>query len=74
MKGWDEGCLGMKVGEIARLHCSPDYACGSGGFPAWGIMPNSEQIFEIEMLSIGQVVTRSHIYFKLCASEHAYYP
>ena len=52
MKGWDEGCLGMKVGEIARLHCSPDYAYGSGGFPAWGIMPNSELIFEIEMLSI----------------------
>jgi len=52
IKGWDEGCMDMKMGEIARLHCSPDYAYGSGGFPAWGIMPNSELIFEIEMLSI----------------------
>ena len=52
IKGWDEGVLGMALGEKARLHCSPDYAYGSGGFPAWGIMPNSELIFEIEVLSI----------------------
>jgi hypothetical protein len=25
---------------------------GAGGFPAWGIMPNSTLIFEIEVLSI----------------------
>ena len=24
---------------------------GAGGFPAWGIMPNSTLIFEIEVLS-----------------------
>ena len=49
--GWDEGVLGMGLGEMARLHCSPDYAYGASGFPAWGIAPNSELIFEIEVLS-----------------------
>jgi peptidylprolyl isomerase len=41
----------LPPGEVAKIHCSPDYAYGSGGFPAWGIMPNSELVFEIEVLS-----------------------
>ncbi|KAL1557846.1 Peptidyl-prolyl cis-trans isomerase fkbp12 [Salvia divinorum] len=52
IKGWDEGVLGMQLGEVAKLKCSPDYAYGSGGFPAWGIQPNSVLVFEIEVLSI----------------------
>lgn len=52
IKGWDEGVLNMQVGEIAKLHCSPDYAYGAGGFSAWGIEPNSELVFEIEVLSL----------------------
>lgn len=52
IKGWDEGVMTMKLGEVARIHCSPDYAYGEGGFPAWGIYPNSELIFEIEVLEI----------------------
>ncbi|KAG4948304.1 hypothetical protein JHK82_041484 [Glycine max] len=51
IKGWDEGVLGMQIGEVARLRCSPDYAYGAGGFPAWGIRPNSVLEFEIEVLS-----------------------
>ena len=51
IKGWDEGVLGMELGEVATLDCTPDYAYGSGGFPAWGIMPNSRLVFEIEVLS-----------------------
>ena len=50
IKGWDEGVLTMAKGETARLTCTPDYAYGSGGFPAWGIMPNSTLVFEIELL------------------------
>jgi len=42
----------MKVGEKAMIKCTPDYAYGAGGFPAWGIMPNSELHFEIEVLSV----------------------
>mmetsp|Transcript_14234 Transcript_14234/g.23140 ORF Transcript_14234/g.23140 Transcript_14234/m.23140 type:complete len:123 (+) Transcript_14234:1-369(+) len=52
IRGWDEGVIGMRLGEVARLKCSPDYGYGRGGFPSWGIMPNSELIFEIEVLSI----------------------
>ncbi|KAI9177096.1 hypothetical protein LWI28_010999 [Acer negundo] len=51
IKGWDEGVMGMQLGETARLRCSPDYAYGAGGFPAWGIQPNSVLDFEIEVLS-----------------------
>eukprot|EP00985_Skeletonema_marinoi_P002808 scaffold1159_cov73-Skeletonema_marinoi.AAC.1 len=53
IKGWDEGVIGMQLGEIAKIHCSPDYAYGAGGFPAWGIMPNSELVFEIEIVARG---------------------
>ena len=51
IKGWDESVIGMSLGELAKVHCTPDYAYGAGGFPAWGIMPNSELVFEIEVLS-----------------------
>ncbi|MFS7947280.1 putative peptidylprolyl isomerase [Helianthus anomalus] len=50
IKGWDEGVLGMQLGEVARLTCTPDYAYGAGGFPAWGIQPDSTLVFEIEVL------------------------
>jgi hypothetical protein len=50
--GWDEGCLGMAVGEVAKLTCSPDYAYGAAGFPAWGIPPNAVLTFDIEILKI----------------------
>jgi len=52
IKGWDESVISMSLGEIAKVHCSPDYGYGAGGFPAWGIRPNSELLFEIEVLSI----------------------
>lgn len=51
IKGWDEGVLSMCIGEHAKLTCTPDYAYGAGGFPDWGIMPNSTLIFEIEVIS-----------------------
>lgn len=51
IKGWDEGVLNMQKGEVSRLTCSPDYAYGAGGFPAWGIQPNSTLLFEIEVLN-----------------------
>lgn len=51
IKGWDESVIDMSLGEAARIHCTPDYAYGAGGFPAWGIQPNSELVFEIEVLS-----------------------
>lgn len=44
--------LVQKVGEIAKITCTPDYGYGASGFPAWGIMPNSTLMFEIEVLSV----------------------
>lgn len=52
IKGWDEGVMTMQEGEVARLTCTPDYGYGAGGFPAWGIQPNSTLIFEIEVLKV----------------------
>ncbi|PSS02796.1 Peptidyl-prolyl cis-trans isomerase [Actinidia chinensis var. chinensis] len=52
IKGWDEGVMGMQIGEVARLRCSPDYAYDRHGFPAWGIQPDSVLVFEIEVLSV----------------------
>lgn len=51
IKGWDESVIDMQLGEVARIECTPDYGYGAGGFPAWGIMPNSTLVFEIEVLS-----------------------
>lgn len=52
IKAWDEGVMTMDLGEVARIKCTPDYGYGAGGFPAWGIQPNSTLIFEIEVLSV----------------------
>ena len=27
IKGWDESVIDMSIGEVAKIHCSPDYAC-----------------------------------------------
>ncbi|KAG3111512.1 hypothetical protein PI124_g937 [Phytophthora idaei] len=54
IKGWDEGVLGMKLGEQARLTCTPDYAFLNCVFVVGKctIQPNSTLIFEIEVLKI----------------------
>jgi peptidylprolyl isomerase len=40
------------LGEVAEITCTPDYGYGAGGFPAWGIMPQSTLKFLIEVLRI----------------------
>eukprot|EP00994_Dinema_validum_P005599 NODE_3764_length_524_cov_187.035789_g3200_i0.p1 GENE.NODE_3764_length_524_cov_187.035789_g3200_i0~~NODE_3764_length_524_cov_187.035789_g3200_i0.p1 ORF type:complete len:137 (+),score=54.95 NODE_3764_length_524_cov_187.035789_g3200_i0:61-411(+) len=50
--GWDQGCLGMKEGEVRRLNIPAAEGYGAGGFPAWGIPPNGTLDFTIEVLSI----------------------
>jgi peptidylprolyl isomerase len=51
IRGWDEGVITMKKGEVAQIVMTADYAYGSKGFPAWGIMPDSTLMFEIEIIS-----------------------
>mmetsp|Transcript_25615 Transcript_25615/g.41073 ORF Transcript_25615/g.41073 Transcript_25615/m.41073 type:complete len:118 (+) Transcript_25615:65-418(+) len=50
--GWDQGCLGMKVGETRELIIPADEGYGSGGFPAWGIPPGGTLNFTLECLEI----------------------
>jgi len=50
--GWDQGCLGMKIGEIRKLEIPPHEGYGASGFPAWKIPRNATLQFEIEILSI----------------------
>jgi len=52
IKGWDQGCLGMKLGEVRELTIPADEGYGMGGFPAWGIPPKATLKFEIEVLKI----------------------
>ena len=42
----------MSLGERAKLHVAGHKGYGTGGFSAWGIPPNAELIFEIEILKI----------------------
>ena len=49
IKGWDEGVLSMKKGEIAKLTCPPDYAYGKDGIP--GVIPPSATLFfDVELI------------------------
>merc|ERR1719330_1512816 len=50
--GWDQGCLGMQVGEVRKLRIPADEGYGKGGFPAWGIPPGATLLFELECLEI----------------------
>lgn len=49
--GWDEGLLGMKVGEKKTLTITPDKGYGERGVP--GVIPaNATLIFDVELVAI----------------------
>ncbi len=50
IQGWDEGCMSMSKGEHAILIIRSDKGYGANGFPVWGIPPNADLQFEIEIL------------------------
>jgi FK506-binding protein 2 len=51
IKGWDEGLLGMKIGEKRKLVIAPELAYGSQA--VGGVIPaNSTLVFETELVRI----------------------
>jgi FKBP-type peptidyl-prolyl cis-trans isomerase len=51
--GWDQGILGMLVGEQRRLLIPAELAYGEAGVPG-AIPPNSPLIFDVELISIDE--------------------
>lgn len=52
IQGWDEGVLGMKVGERRRLTIPAELAYGEQGSPP-NIGPNEALIFDVDLKKIG---------------------
>ncbi|KAM3404513.1 hypothetical protein ACQJBY_007542 [Aegilops geniculata] len=50
IKAWDIALRTMKVGEIAKITCRPEYAYGSPGSPP-EIPANATLIFEVELVA-----------------------
>ena len=50
--GWDQGLLGMQLGEERKLTIPAKEGYGPDGFPAWGIPPNGTLEFTLEVLTI----------------------
>lgn len=50
IKAWDIALRTMKVGEVAKITCKPEYAYGSAGSPP-EIPPNATLIFEVELVA-----------------------
>jgi len=49
--GWDEGVMGMKIGEKRRLYIPADLGYGSRGGGA-SIPPNAALIFDVELFEV----------------------
>ncbi|KAM7492023.1 hypothetical protein LguiA_034944 [Lonicera macranthoides] len=50
IKAWDVALKTMKVGEVAKITCQPDYAYGAAGSPP-DIPPSATLIFEVELVA-----------------------
>jgi FKBP-type peptidyl-prolyl cis-trans isomerase len=53
IKGWDLGVAGMKVGGKRQLIIPADLGYGSRGAGRGSIPPDSELVFDVELIKVG---------------------
>ena len=50
--GWDQGAMGMEVGEVRRLRVPAEEAYGRAGFATWAIPPGAALEFTLELVGV----------------------